>query len=46
VAHSEDALQISIYKLNRVISKYGIKIPNSKRKKMGFKERGPVRNKR
>jgi hypothetical protein len=39
MADSEDALQISIHKLETFISKYGIKIPNSERKNSGFKRK-------
>ena len=42
---SEDALQISIYKLQTITSKYGLKISTSKMKTMAFKERHIVRNK-
>jgi hypothetical protein len=45
MADSEDALQISIYKLETVVYKYGIEVPKRKKKKMDFKERGPLRSK-
>ena len=42
---SEDALQISIHKLETVTSKYGLKISTSKMKTMALKERDPVGSK-
>jgi hypothetical protein len=46
VADFEDALQISIRKLETFIFKYGLKISTIKtKKKMAFKGRDPVRSK-
>lgn len=45
VVDSEDALQISIHKLETLTSKYGLKISKSKTKAMAFKRRDPVRSK-
>jgi hypothetical protein len=45
VADSEDALQISIHKLETVTSKYGLKFSKSRTKTMAFKGRDPVRSK-
>jgi hypothetical protein len=45
VVDSEDALQISIHKLETFSSKYGLKISKSKTKTMAFKTRDPVRSK-
>jgi hypothetical protein len=45
VVGSEDALQISIHKLAKITSKYGLKISTNKMKTMAFKERDPVRSK-
>jgi hypothetical protein len=42
---SEDALQISIHKLETITTKYGLKISKSKTKTMAFKGRNPVRRK-
>jgi hypothetical protein len=43
IVDSEDSIQISIYKLETITSKYGIKIPTCKMKTMDFKERQLVR---
>jgi len=45
VVGSEDALQIFIHKVEKITSKYGLKISTSKMKTMTFKERDPVRRK-
>lgn len=45
VVDLEDALQISIHKLETVASKYGLKISASKMKTMALKGRDPVRSK-
>jgi uncharacterized protein YqgV (UPF0045/DUF77 family) len=45
VVGSEDALQIFIHKVEKIISKYGLKISTSKMKTTAFKERDPVRSK-
>jgi hypothetical protein len=44
VVGSEDA-QIFIHKVEKITSKYGLKISTSKMKTMAFKERDPVRSK-
>jgi hypothetical protein len=43
IVDSEDAIQISIHKLETVTSKYGLKISTSRMKTMDFKERHLVR---
>jgi hypothetical protein len=45
VVGSENALQISVHKLETITSKYGLKISTIKIKTMAFKGRGPVRSK-
>jgi hypothetical protein len=45
VADSEDALQISIHKLQTFSSKYGLNISTSKTKTMTYIARDPVRSK-
>jgi len=45
MANSEDKLHISIHKLGRVTSQYGLKISKSTSKTMVFKGSGPVRSK-
>jgi hypothetical protein len=46
IANSEDTLHISIHKLERVTSQYGLQISKSKtKKKKGFKGSDPVRSK-
>jgi hypothetical protein len=45
MADSEDALQISVHKLEMVTSKYGLKITTSRMKTIAFKGRDPVRSK-
>jgi hypothetical protein len=45
MADSEDALQISVHKLETVTSKYGLKISTSKTQTIAYKGRGPVRSK-
>ena len=45
VVDLEDALQISIHKLETVASTYGLKISASKMKTMALKGRDPVRSK-
>jgi len=45
VVDSEDALQISIHKLETVTSKYGLKISKIKTRTMAFKRRDPARSK-
>jgi hypothetical protein len=42
VADSEDAVQISVHKMETVTSKHGLKISKSKTRKMSFKGRDPV----
>jgi len=42
---SEDALQISVHKLEMVTCKYGLKISTSKMKTVAFKGRDPLRSK-
>ena len=45
VVDSEDALQISIHKLETLTSKYGLNISKSNIKSMALKGRDPVRSK-
>jgi hypothetical protein len=45
VADSEDALHISVHKLETATSKYGLKISKMKTKTTAFKGRNPVRSK-
>jgi hypothetical protein len=45
MADSEDALQISVHKLEMVTSKYGLKILTSKIKTVAFKGMDPMRSK-
>jgi hypothetical protein len=45
VVGSENALQISVHKLETITSKYGLKLSTIKIKTMAFKGRGPVRSK-
>jgi hypothetical protein len=40
---SEDALKISIHKVKRVTSKYGLKVSTGKKKTAAFKARDPVK---
>jgi len=45
VADTEDNLQKVAYKLNQIITEYGLTISAQKTKSMAFKERDPVRTK-
>jgi len=45
MANSEDTLHISLHKLERVTSQYGLKIAKSKTKTLVFKGSDPVRSK-
>jgi hypothetical protein len=45
VSDSEDNLQTAIYKLNKIITKYGLTISTDKSKVMSFKGKDPTRSK-
>lgn len=45
VVDSEDALQISIHELEKITSKYGLKISTGEVKTVAFTKRDPVRSK-
>jgi len=45
MADSEDALQISVHKLEMITSKYGLKVSTSKMKIVAFKGRDPMKSK-
>lgn len=45
IADSEDTLQKSVYKLQLITEKYGLKISSNKTKTMAFKGRDPIRSK-
>jgi hypothetical protein len=45
VVDSEDAVQISLHKLEIFTSKYGLKFPKSRTKTVTFKGRNPARSK-
>jgi hypothetical protein len=42
---TEDNLLTTVYKLNKIITEYGLKISTDKSKEMAFKGRGPTRSK-
>ena len=45
IADTEDNLQKAVYKLNQIITEYGLTISVQKTKSMAFKGRDPVRTK-
>jgi hypothetical protein len=45
MSNSEDNLQTAIYKLNKIITEYGLTISTDKSKAMAFKGRDPTRSK-
>jgi hypothetical protein len=46
LSDSKDNLQTAIYKLNKIITEYGLTISTDKSKVMAFKGRDPTRSKR